>query len=56
MDPMLMGGGIPRNKADHFLFCKTQLDSRTFGAAGPMGLWTRYHSTGFCLVEFKSQE
>ena len=40
------GGKIPRNKEGHCPFRKSQLDSRTFGMAGPMGLWTRYHLGG----------
>ena len=38
-----MGVKIPHNKGGHCPFRKSQLDSRTFGMAGPMGLWTRYH-------------
>ena len=40
---LLMGEKIPRNKGGHFPFCKSQLDSQTFGMAGPMRLWPRYH-------------
>ena len=40
---LLTGVKIPRNKGGHCPFRKSQLDSRTFGMAGPMGLWTRYH-------------
>ena len=40
---LLMRGKIPRNKGGHWPFCKSQLDLRTFGMAGLMGLWTHYH-------------
>ena len=40
---VLMGVKIPRNKGGHFLFHKSQLDSRMFGMAGPTRLWTHYH-------------
>jgi hypothetical protein len=43
---MLTGEKIPRNKGGHCPFRKSQLDSRTFGMAGPTGLWTRYHLGG----------
>ena len=43
---LLTGEKIPRNKGGHFPFRKSQLDSRMFGTAGPMGLWTRYHLGG----------
>ena len=41
---LLTGVKIPRNKGGHYPFRKSQLDSRTFGMAGLMGLWTHYHS------------
>ena len=37
---------IPRNKGGHCPFRKSQLDSQTFGMAGPTGLWNRYHLGG----------
>ena len=40
---VLTGVKIPRNKGGHYPFHKSQLDSRTFGMAGPTRLWTRYH-------------
>jgi len=40
---MLTRVKITHNKGGHFPFRKSQLDSRTFGMAGPTGLWTRYH-------------
>ena len=43
---VLTGEKIPRNKGRHCPFHKSQLDSRTFGMAGPTGLWTRYHLGG----------
>jgi hypothetical protein len=43
---MLTGEKIPRNKGGHIPFCKSQLDSRTFGMVGPTGLWTRFHLGG----------
>jgi hypothetical protein len=43
---LLIGVKIPPNKGGHYLFHKSQLDSRTFGMAGPTGLWTRYHLGG----------
>ena len=43
---VLTGVKIPRNKGGHCLFHKSQLDSQTFGMAGPMGLWTHYHLGG----------
>ena len=43
---LLTGEKIPRNKGGHCPFRKSQLDSRTFGMAGPTGLWTRYHLGG----------
>ena len=43
---LLMCGKFPRNKGDHYPFHKSQLDTRTFGVAGPMGLWTHYHLGG----------
>ena len=39
----LMGVKIPPNKGRHFPFCKSQLDSWTFGMEGSMGLWTHCH-------------
>ena len=39
---VLVGGEIPHNKADHYPFRKSQLDSRTFGMAVSTGLWPRY--------------
>ena len=44
MEVVLMGVKIPCNKGRHFPFCKSQLDSRTFGMPGSTGSWTRYHS------------
>ena len=44
---VLMGEKIPCNKGGHCSFCKSQLDSQTFGVAGPIGLWPHYHSRGF---------
>ena len=44
---LLMGEKIPRNKGGHCPFRKSQLDSQTFGMAGPTGLWTRYHLWGW---------
>ena len=41
-----MGVKIPHNKGGHYPLLKSQLDSRTFGMAGPTGLWTRYHLGG----------
>ena len=55
---LLMGEKIPHNKGRHFPFHMSQLDSRTFGVAGPTGLWTRYHSklfVWFCL-ELKNKK
>ena len=43
---VLTGETIPRNKGGHCLFHKSQLNSQTFGVAGPTGLWPRYHSKG----------
>ena len=43
---LLTGVKIPRNKGGHYPFRKSQLDSWTFGMAGPIGLWTRYHLGG----------
>ena len=43
---LLTGEKIPHNKGGHCPFRKSQLDSRTFGMAGPTGLWTRYHLGG----------
>ena len=43
---LLTGVKIPHNKGVHFPFCKSQLDSQTFGMAGPTRLWTRYHLGG----------
>ena len=43
---LLMSEKIPHNKGGHFPFYKSQLDSRTFGMAGPTGLWTYYHLGG----------
>ena len=40
---LLMGVKIPRNKGGRCPFRKSKLDSRTFGMADLMGLWTRYH-------------
>ena len=44
---LLTGVKIARNKGRHYPFCKSQLDSRTFGVVGSTGLWTRYHSKVF---------
>ena len=45
--PILVTGvKILHNKRGHYLFRKSQLDSQTFGMAGPTGLWTRYHLGG----------
>jgi hypothetical protein len=41
---VLIGVKIPCNKGGHYPFCKSQLDSRTFGVAGPIVLWTHYDS------------
>ena len=38
-----MGVKIPHNKGGHYPYRKSQLDSRTFGMAGLMGLWNHYH-------------
>ena len=46
MSILFMGVKIPRNKGGHCMFRKSQLDSRTFGMAGPMGLWTHYQLRG----------
>ena len=43
---LLTGRKIPPNKGGCCLFRKSQLDSRTFGMAGPTGLWTHYHLGG----------
>ena len=43
---LLTGEKIPHNKGGHCPFRKSQLDSQTFGMAGPTGLWTRYHLGG----------
>jgi hypothetical protein len=43
---LLTGVKIPHKKGGHYPFHKSQLDSRTFGMAGPTGLWTRYHLGG----------
>ena len=43
----------PRNKGGDFLFLKSQLDLRTFGVVGPMGLWTHYHFKIFELAALK---
>ena len=53
---LLIGVKIPRNKGRHCLFRKSQLDSRTFGMAGSMGLWTRYHSKCLVIVALKLKE
>ena len=43
---VLTGVKIRCNKGGHCPFRKSQLDSRTFGMAGPTGLWTPYHLGG----------
>jgi hypothetical protein len=53
---VLMGVKIPRNKGRHCPFRKSQLDSRTFGMAGSMGLWTCYHSKCLVIVALKLKE
>ena len=55
---LLMGGIIPHNKGGHFLFHKSQLDSRTFGVAGPMELWPYYHLGGlvWCALKLKNNK
>ena len=41
------GGKTPsQQKGSLPIFCKSQLDSQTFGMAGLTGLWTRYHLGG----------
>ena len=47
------GGENPSQQRGNFLFHKSQLDSRNFGVAGPMGLWTRYHSKLFVWFSSK---
>jgi len=44
---LLMGGKFRCNKGGHYPFCKSQLESRTFGVAGLMRLWPHYHSRWF---------
>ena len=46
-------GKIPQNKGGHYPFCKSQLDSQTFGVVGPTGLWTHYHSNLFVWFALK---
>ena len=54
---LLMGVKIPRNKGRHCLFRKSQLDSQTFGVAGPTKLWPCYHSSGvvWCALNLKNK-
>ena len=37
---------VRHNKGGHCPFRKSQLDSRTFGMVGLMGLWPHYHLGG----------
>jgi hypothetical protein len=54
---VLTGVKIPHNKGRHCPFRKSQLDSRTFGMEGSMGLWTCYHlKVWFMMGFFKAQE
>ena len=48
---MLTGEIFPRNERGDFPFYKSQLDSHTFGVAVSMGLWTRYNSKIFELMD-----
>lgn len=43
------------SKRGRFPFHKSQLDSRTFGMAGPTRLWPRYQSKRFELFELKNK-
>ena len=47
------GGKIPPQQRGSLPFCKSQLDSQTFGVASLMGLWTHYYSKLFVWISLK---